>query len=298
MLIGMPPADQILVSAVNISEGRDLSAISEIAKAGGGAAKLLGQSSDPDHNRSVITLAGIASELVDANVALTAAALERLDLSGHAGVHPRMGIVDVIPFTPIGPTPMEIAAGAARTCARLIWETLGIPCFLYEQAAADPATVTLPYVRRHAFKELVPDYGDGAPHPRAGAVVVGARGWLVAFNANLDTVDVSVAKAAAAGLRAELGHLGVRALGLELPSRGQVQVSVNITRPLTTTLGRVLEVIGRLAADLGAEISDTEVVGLVPRACLDGQRPAALRMTEEPAVLEDRLDEAYSIKSD
>ncbi len=212
----------------NVSEGRDRAAIDALATACGGA--LLDVHSDPDHHRSVFTLADPDPVVVEkAMQALAAAAVARLDIGTHAGVHPRLGVLDVVPFVALGggSTDREVAAGFARRFADWAGTELDLPCFLYGDV--DTLGRTLPDVRREAFSARWPDHGPMGPHPTAGAAAVGARPPLIALNCVLDVDDLAVARRIASEVRGRDGGLeGVRALGLRLPSTGEIQVSMNL----------------------------------------------------------------------
>jgi glutamate formiminotransferase len=252
-------------------------------------ARVLDVSSDPDHNRSVLTLAGGADALHRALLALYEAALAEIDLTRHQGVHPRLGAVDVVPFVPLGTTPMEVAVAAAERLAREVAERFSLPVYLYEQAArphpGHSARRRLADIRRGGFEGLAakmadpawaPDAGPLHPHPTAGASVIGARFFLIAFNALLDTPNVEVARAVARRVRESGGGLpAVRALGVYLASRGQAQVSMNLVDFRRTSLLAALDRVRREAAALGARVTATEVIGLVPEeAALDVVRDA------------------------
>ncbi|MEX2553848.1 MAG: glutamate formiminotransferase, partial [Actinomycetota bacterium] len=188
----------LLSSAVNLSEGRRGEVIEAIAAAARESIAVLDVSADPDHNRTVLTLCGQPSPLIDGILAAAEVAAQAVDLRSHEGVHPRLGAIDVVPLTPRRGASIAEADRAAQECARRLWSELAIPSFLYESSARRPESVHLPVVRREAFKTLSPDVGGPGPHPTAGAAVVGARGPLVAFNVNLATNDPAIARAIAA----------------------------------------------------------------------------------------------------
>jgi glutamate formiminotransferase len=285
----------ILGCPLNLSEGRRSEVVDEVTAAAGACATVLDVSSDPDHNRTVITLAGNARQVVGGVLAAASRAVDLIDLREHLGVHPRMGSVDVIPFTPYCNASMADAVVAARACGTRLWEELEVPCFFYEAASPDAEVTTLPWVRRHAFKELAPSFGGPGPHPTAGASAVGARDALVAFNVNLDSSDKRVATLIASALRGgSLGEKGVRALGLLLPSRGRIQVSMNLTKPDLTPARQVLATVEDLASSYGVSIVDTEFVGLVPEVCIGRSGSAPLKVREKPKILETMLDEICS----
>jgi len=282
------PSD-LLVCPANVSEGRRLVVVASIALAAGRpSVQLLDIHTDPDHNRSVLTLAGRADALVDGVVAAASTAVQTIDLPTHEGAHPRLGAIDVIPFVPVSTDPagMARAVSAAREAARRIAEEVSIPCFLYGEAGSGRS---LPEVRRRAFADLAPDFGGPGPHPTAGAAAVGARGPLVAYNVDLDTDDVALARHIAASIRERNGGLPhVRALGMALPSRGIVQVSTNLLLPAVTTIGTVFEAVATLAAAAGVDVRGSEIVGLTPRAALPASTDNLL-LREPPKILEAEL---------
>lgn len=258
----------------NLSEGRDASIVQACADAAAAAgARVLHRTSDPVHNRSVLTMAGSASDLLAASVALAGIAVERIDLRVHAGVHPRIGALDVLPFVPLGGASMEQAVRLARDSARAIWERYRVPSFFYGEAASVPERRDLAVVRRGGFEGLErrfarpgwhPDVGDVPRHPSAGAVAVGARSLLVAFNVDLSTGDLTVAKGIAAAVRERGGGLRtLKALGFRL-SAGVVQVSLNVTDYHATPLYRVAELIRALAAERGVAVLCCELIGALP----------------------------------
>lgn len=249
---------------MNISEGRDRANLDAIAGACGET--LLDLHTDPDHHRSVLTLAG--PQEADAGAAarrLTDAAAALLDLSTHRGVHPRLGAVDVVPFVALGPTATSRAVDAALAYAEWIVATHGVPVFLYGDA--DPAARTLPEARRDAFGVRRPDLGPTTPHPRLGAVAVGARPPLVAINVELASDDLGLARRVAGVVRERDGGLpGVRALGLALPERGHTQVSMNLVALERTGIEEACTEVERLLRAEGVGVDRIELVGLVPEA--------------------------------
>jgi glutamate formiminotransferase / 5-formyltetrahydrofolate cyclo-ligase len=259
----------------NFSEGRDpavMDALADAVRKTPGAL-LVDRSADPDHHRMVLTYLGEAEAVAEASLAAARVAVERIDLTRHHGVHPRMGALDVLPFVPVGDTPMEACVRTARATGARLAAELGLPVFFYEEAAARPDRRNLALVRGAGFDtmrlapltaEREPDLGPRDVHPTAGAVAVGARGPLLAFNVNLHTADVMVARAVARRLRERDGGLaGVRALGLSLDRAGRAQVSMNITRPAQVPLYRVLELVRLEAARFGVAISGSELIGAV-----------------------------------
>jgi glutamate formiminotransferase / 5-formyltetrahydrofolate cyclo-ligase len=259
----------VLECVVNISEGRDLARVELIARNGG--QDLLDLHTDADHNRSVLTLLG-----EPATRAVAAATVLALDLRSHTGAHPRLGVLDVVPFVPLGSAGLDDAIEARDRFARWAADELGVPCFRYGPERS------LPEVRRRAFRDLAPDVGPPDPDPRTGAICVGARPVLVAYNLWLAVPDLARARQVAAELRSE----AVRALGLAVGT--EVQVSTNLVDP--TAVGP-LEVYEQVAAQV--PVARAELVGLVPRAVLDRIDPvdwARLDLSVERTI-EARLGE-------
>jgi glutamate formiminotransferase len=261
----------------NLSEGRDPSTIDaavEAARATG--AHVLHRTSDPIHHRSVLTIAGNGVQVLDAAVAIAGVAVERIDLRAHRGEHPRIGALDVLPFVPLRGATLADAVTLAHEAGARIWERYRVPSFFYGAAARDPERRLLAEVRSGEFEgldlrfdRLPPDVGEIPKHERAGAIAVGARAVLVAFNVELETGDLALAKTIARNLRESSGGLRtVRALGLRL-SEGVVQVSLNVTDVEATPLYRVVESIARLAAKSGVAIRRSELIGLIPRAAVE-----------------------------
>jgi glutamate formiminotransferase len=257
----------------NFSEGRDRStceAIVAAARAEPGV-RIADWSGDPDHNRMVLTMVGPAAATRDAALAAAAEAVRRIDLTQHSGEHPRLGAVDVVPFVPLGATPMELCIRTAREFGARAAAELNLPVYFYEEAATRPERRTLALVRGAGFdalrhvpltEERAPDLGPSHVHPTAGAVAVGARGRLLAFNVNLRSDDLEIARAIARAIRERDGGLrGVRALGLRIASKGHVQVSINVTEPDRVSLYRVLELVRAEARRWGVTVSGTELIG-------------------------------------
>src|SRR5947209_1113669 len=265
--------EDLVQCAPNFSEGRDratLEAIVAAARAVPGV-RVADWSGDPDHNRMVLTLVAPAAAARDAAFAAAAEAVQRIDLTRHTGQHPRFGAVDVVPFVPLGETPMELCIRTAREFGARVAAELQVPVYFYEEAATRPERRNLALVRGAGFDALrnvpltaerAPDLGPVSIHPTAGAVAVGARGRLIAFNVNLHSDDLEVARAIGRAVRERDGGLrGVRALGFRLPSRGHVQVSINITQPDRVPLYRVLELVRVEARRWNVAISGTELIG-------------------------------------
>ena len=282
----------MLEAVPNVSEGRDASAVEEIARAFASQASLLDVHADADHHRSVFTLAGEDDGLVESLLAGTARALELIDLRAHDGVHPRVGAVDVVPLVPIVPHDLEAAKSAAASVAQRIGAELGVTVFLYGEVGGGkrPAFFRrggLEELRRRLeARELVPDEGPRELDPRMGAVLVGARAPLVAYNADLATDDVGVARAIAAVVRETGGGMpGVQAIGLRLPRSGRVQVSMNLLDLECARLHEVVDRVTQEAAARGIGVAGGELVGLVPEAVL---RAATEAGAEVPGLDESR----------
>ena len=263
----------LLMAVPNVSEGRDLDVLEAIELAFA-PARFLDLHTDPDHHRAVFTLAGRQGELAAALAGGARAAVERIDVSAHAGIHPHVGALDVMPVVYLDEERHGAACAEALTAAALIGDDLELPVFLYGELATRPEHAERAFIRRGGpaelarrmeAGELVPDYGPHRAHPTAGAVLAGARPPLVAFNVDLASDDVALAKEIAAGLRESGGGLpGVRALGLYLEDRGRAQVSTNVhdhrAVPLRKVVGHVRE---------RAEVAEAELIGLAPRAAFE-----------------------------
>lgn len=288
----------------NVSEGRRPEVVARLAAAvssavssiiGGGGVRLLDVSSDPDHNRTVFTLAGEEAGLHAALLALYETALAEIDLRHHEGVHPRVGAVDVVPFVPLGETPMAAAVAAAGRLGAEVARRFGIPVYLYEQAARHPERKALADVRRGGFEGFpdriadpawAPDFGPARVHPTAGVTVIGARFFLIAFNAVLDTPDVTVARAIARKVRESGGGLpAVRAMGVYLASRGLAQVSMNLVDYRRTPVLLALDRVREEAAALGTRVVESEIIGLVPEEAALGVVRDALQLPSLPRIL-------------
>jgi glutamate formiminotransferase/glutamate formiminotransferase/formiminotetrahydrofolate cyclodeaminase len=286
-----------LEAVPNFSEGRDRATIDAIGGALAAHARLLDVHSDEDHNRSVYTLVGSKEELVPALLAGIACARERIDLRRHEGVHPKVGAADVVPLVPLVPEDLERAREAALELAGRVGGELGLPVFLYGELGGGrgPAFFrvggTEELARRVADAELAPDYGPARLDERAGAVLVGARGPLIAFNVNLRG-SLDVAREVAAAVRERDGGFpGVRALGLELPNAGLVQVSMNVEDYEAAALHEIVARVEQEAAARGAEVAGSELVGLMPAAAAAAAAGAMLRIDgfDASRVLELRL---------
>ena len=291
-------------SIPNFSEGRRPDVVEQIVAAARAVegVTVLDVHSDPDHNRSVLSLAGESGPLEDAVYAAIVTATDLIDLREHSGEHPRVGATDVVPFVPLGETPMGEAVDTARRLGERVAGELGIPVYYYEEAALRPERQNLENVRRKGCEELrdaiaseearAPDLGPRAVHPSAGAVVIGARGPLIAYNIYLNTGDVRVAKEIARTVRQSSGGLRyVKALGLEIPASGQVQVSMNLTNYRRSAIHTVFNLVRSAAESHGASVTESEVVGLVPlEALVDAARHyLRLHAFDSDQILETKL---------
>ena len=295
--------DTIIECVANFSEGCNpqvLDALKQIA-----GASLLDVHIDADHNRSVFTTAGPPQFIADTAFAMAQEAVRLIDLNKHSGEHPRMGAVDVIPFVPIKNISMEECAAIARQVAKRIWEELGLPVYLYEEAATASHRKNLADIRRGGFEGMVqkmqqekwkPDFGENVPHPTAGVVAVGARKPLIAFNINLNTSDIDIAKKIAKAVRGSSGGLPYcKALGMFLADRNIAQVSMNLTDYEQTPIYQVFEAVQTEAAKYGVSISGSELVGLAPSKALMDCAEHFLRLEgffASKHVLENRIEDA------
>jgi len=287
----------------NVSEGRRAEVVDAIATAirGVPGVRLLDHSSDASHNRSVFTMAGDAAPLKAAVLAMYERALAAIDLRTHKGEHPRLGAIDVVPFVPIEGVTMEDCVALAKEVAQDVSSRFGVPVYLYEEASTNPARKNLEDIRRGEFEGLAakmrsegwaPDFGPASPHETAGASVIGARMPLIAYNINLATNRVDVAKKIAAAIRQSSGgYRFVKAAGFELKDRGIVQVSMNLTNYEKTPIFRVFETVKREAERYGVQILESEIVGLVPSAALNATAEYYLQIAGFKAeqVLENKL---------
>ena len=289
----------------NFSEGRSTAVVNEIAAAisrGPGLA-VLGKTMDADHNRSVITFAGSPEAVAEAALRAVGKAAELIDLRSHSGVHPRIGATDVLPFVPVEGVTMDDCVELSIAIGEEIWRRFGIPVYLYEESARIPERRRLENIRRGQFEELReaaatepsrrPDIGGPALHESAGAVVTGARPFLIAYNINLASEDLAVAKRIAQRVRASSGGFpNVKALGLALPSRKQTQVSMNLTDFRRTPLHVVYDAVREQAEAAGVAVAGSELIGLIPKAALEMAADHYFRFENftPDAVLENRVD--------
>jgi glutamate formiminotransferase/glutamate formiminotransferase/formiminotetrahydrofolate cyclodeaminase len=278
----------------NFSEGRDALVVRSIVDAIGSVRDVLvlGWEMDRDHNRSVVTFAGPAEAMIEGAVRGVGRAAELIDLRRHEGVHPRVGAADVIPFVPLDDGTMLQCVDAAHLAGLEIWNRFRVPVYFYESAAKVEGRKRLERVRRPGFDGLPPDVGDLLTDPSAGAAVVGARGFLIAFNINLATRDVAIARAIAKKIRESSGGFPfVKAIGLPLASRDCAQVSINFVNFGKTSFNDVWDAVVQEAARLGTGVASSQLVGFVPRRAFE-QAPGFFHRAEnfdESRVLEIRI---------
>ncbi len=270
----------IMECVPNFSEGRDLVKVEKIVDAfrGKEGVKLLDYSSDKDHNRSVVTVIGEIGPLGDAVIEAIGIAAQVIDLTHHQGEHPRMGAADVVPFIPIKNCTVQDADALAKRVGKEAAERFQIPSFLYEKSASAPHRENLAAIRKGQFEgmfekmklpEWKPDFGPDSPHPTAGVFAVGARMPLVAFNVNLDTPNLQIAKDIAARVRhSSGGYAFIKALGVMLEERNIAQVSMNLTDYTHTAVYRAYEAVKMEARRYGVNVIGTEIIGMVPMAAL------------------------------
>ena len=303
--IGNRQSEMLVECVPNFSEGRKVETVARIAQEieSVPGVTVLNQHLDPDHNRSVITFVAAPELIVEAALRAVAKAAELIDLTKHAGVHPRIGATDVLPFVPVSGVTIDDCVALAHAAGRRISQELSIPVYFYERAALRPDRVRLENVRGKGFEQLreeiateldrAPDIGEKKIHPTAGAIAVGARPFLIAFNVNLRTNDIAIARSIARAVRErDGGLLFVKALGFELHSRGVVQVSMNLIDYEQTSIAQAFAAVQLEAKHQSVEIAAAEIVGLLPRAALD--RKAAyfplLENFRETLVLENLLE--------
>lgn len=310
---GAGQAAEWLECVPNVSAGRDPALLADLCAAATEAgATVLDASRDVDHNRSVLTFAGPPPAVEAAAFAVAALAVERVDLRAHEGVHPRIGALDVLPFVPLASAQTPTAVAAARRVGQRLGAELELPVYFYGAAAARPGRQALPALRRGGFEglraavaagdpERRPDAGPvAALHASAGATAVGVRPFLIAFNVDLESDDLELARSIARQVRESGGGLpGIRALGLHLQERGVVQVSLNVTDHGRTGLRTVFERIAALAAEAGVRVRSSELIGLAPAAALDAEVARAVALPDfdpERQVLEVRLATAQAAR--
>lgn len=273
-------AKQLIECVPNFSEGRRQNIIESIVKPfkEQKGCYLFDYRADEDHNRLVVSLAGEPQAISDAVMAASKIAVDNIDLNTHKGAHPRMGAVDVIPFTPISGISMEECVELARSFGKRFHDELNVPVYYYEEAAIRPDRTRLEVIRKGQFEGLKeeitkperhPDLGEPKLHPTAGATVIGARKFLVAFNVNLNTTNVEIAKTIGKRVRASGGGFtAIKGIGLALEDKGMVQVSMNIVDYDKTAMYRALEFIRMEAARWGVTVNGTEVYGMIPVAAM------------------------------
>jgi glutamate formiminotransferase / 5-formyltetrahydrofolate cyclo-ligase len=292
-------SDRLVESVPNVSEGRRLDTVARLANAISAVSDvhLLDQTSDSSHNRSVFTLAGPAGAVSNALERLVSAAIDEIDMNAQSGEHPRIGAVDVIPFVPLGDTTMDDAIEIARNFGKRLAERFDLPVYLYAEAATRGERVKLADVRRGQYEGLKseisqrgrePDFGPSRMHPTAGAVAVGARPFLIAYNINLESPDKDLAVRIARRIRESGGGLSkVQANGFFIEELGRAQVSMNLLDFRTTPLWRVWETVRAEAAEDGIELAESELIGLAPLAAFLDVADHADEPTEAP--IDDRL---------
>jgi glutamate formiminotransferase/formiminotetrahydrofolate cyclodeaminase len=291
----------------NFSEGRDVEKVAALADAARSVAGvvMLDREMDADHNRSVLTFAGPPEAVSEAAIRAVGKAVELIDLTRHSGVHPRIGAADVVPFVPIEGVTIEECARIAERVGEEIWRRFQVPVYFYEAAARRPDRVNLENIRRGQFEglrdevainaERAPDVGEARLHPTAGATAVGARKFLIAYNINLGTPDVEIAKRIAKAIRFSSGGFRyVKAMGVPLRSRNLAQVSMNLTDLEQTPVHRVFEAVRVEAERYGVPVVGSEIVGLIPKKALEMTAEFYLRVENfrPDIVLENRLAEA------
>jgi glutamate formiminotransferase/formiminotetrahydrofolate cyclodeaminase len=301
--------DRIVECVPNFSEGRNPATIQALidALASVPGVRLLDHTSDYDHHRSVMTVVGAPEDMIEAVFRAICIATDLIDLRLHAGVHPRVGAADVVPFVPIKGLSMQECVQAAKRLGHRVGGELEIPVFLYERAASHPDHASLESVRRGGLEGLAfrmasdpdwtPDFGPSRPHETAGAIVIGARPPLIAFNVNLATTDLGLARSIAKSIRQSNGGLRhLKAIGVELTSRRLVQVAMNLMDYEVTPLHVAFKAVETQAAQQGVAIAGTEIVGLVPQAAITEPARQALRLDRlDPAqILETRIETAMT----
>lgn len=295
--------NKIIECVPNFSEGRDQKKIKTIINAGRtGKVKILDIESDPDHNRMLTTIIGEPEEVFQSVWEMIKKATELIDMEKHQGEHPRIGATDVVPFIPVANVTMEECIGLAKRLGKKVGEELKIPVYLYEAAATRPDRVNLADVRKGEYEGLKeeietnsdrkPDFGPSKMHPTAGAMVVGARKFLIAFNINLDSKNVQIAKDIAKIVREKDGGFpAVKALGFEIADKGYVQVSMNLCNFEKTNMDVVFRKICQEAEKRGVKVLGSEIYGMVPKMALEGISLEELQLIDfkKEQILEERL---------
>ena len=299
---------KIIECVPNFSEGCDLAKIESIARVlkSFPDIRLIDYSGDADHNRSVFTFLGKPENVLEAALAASGKVLELIDMQGQAGVHPRLGAIDVVPFIPLGKTKMADAVALAHLYGQQLNDRFGVPVYYYGEAALLPERRELADVRRGGYEALAgkmanpadaPDVGEPVFNTRAGATAVGARELLVAYNINLNCDDLRLAQKIASQIREKSGGLKhVRAIGVILKSRHLAQVSMNLTNCKETPLKTIYEQVEALAAERGVEILESELIGLAPKCAFVGTKPQNLKLVnfDKDRLLETHLKDFAS----
>src|SRR5215472_5492973 len=303
---------QLVECVPNFSEGRDMAKVDAIVQAISGVPEvvLLDRESDADHNRSVLTFVGPPGAVAEAAFRCVEKAVSLIDLRTHTGAHPRIGAADVVPFIPIEGVTVEECVRLAERVGQQIWERLRVPVYFYEAAARRPERANLENIRRGQFEALVkemgvvperaPDCGEPVCHPSAGAVVVGARKFLIAYNVNLGTPDLGIAKKIAKTIRFSNGGFRfVKSMGVDLGSRKLAQVSINLTDFEQTPMHLVFETVRREAERWGVPVVGSEIVGLIPKKSIEMSADYFLRFENfrPELILENRISEALTARS-
>jgi glutamate formiminotransferase len=295
---------KIIESVPNISEGRRTDVVADVVRAvGGPGRRVIDYSSDKVHNRSVITILGEPDGLFAGIMNLIEKVVELIDLRGHTGEHPRMGAVDVVPFIPVRGATIEDCIELAKRVGKRTADEYDVPVYLYEEAATCPERRNLATIRKSEFEGFPekisdprwkPDFGRARVHPSAGVVAVGAREFLIAYNINLATTDVRIAKKIAKAVRHSTGGLRyVKAMGLPLEGQGMVQVSMNLTNFRRTPILRVFNMVKNEAAHAGVQVVESELVGMAPRQAIYDVAATALQLESLSAdkVVEDQIED-------
>lgn len=298
--------NRLIECVPNFSEGRDPAKVDAIVNAMSGirGAWILDRTSDSDHNRSVVTLAGAPEAVAEAVIRGAGKAAELIDLTLQTGVHPRIGATDVIPFVPLEGVSVDECVALARRVGQELWDRYRIPVYFYEAAATRPERVNLENIRKGQFEGLredtlrnpdrSPDIGEPRLHRSAGATAIGVRKLLIAYNIYLNTADVTIAREIARAIRASSGGLAhVKAIGVEMKTRGRAQVSINLTDFEQTPLRRVFEAVQQEAKRRGCSVVSSEIIGLIPRKALELADESALQLENftPDRILENRLAE-------
>jgi len=285
--------NKIVECVPNFSEGKDLALVDDIVSAIK-TAKVLDVHSDPDHNRSVVTILGEPEAVKQAAFDLTERAMQLLDVNDHEGEHPFVGVMDVVPFVPVSGISINETSKLAHDFGNDLWKKLKLPVYFYGKAAKKRERGELPDVRRGGYfilrqeidkPERKPDVGKGL-HVTAGAVAVGVRDFLIAYNVNLESQDLDIAKSIAKNIREKSGGLaGVRALGIDLKSKGITQVSINLTDHKMTSLKAVFDEVKKWAGEYQVNVLDSEIVGMIPKEAIFPEMNEHLKLKVVPKLI-------------